>query len=606
MGLLSRVQKRLQVKGISSDKTSPVSGSLPDDISSTSVTDAITAEDLKACRDLFDADYYTAMAKAAGYDIAPSPEEAFLHYIVIGWRHGLSPCEDFDDDFYCGAYSDVAGADSNPLLHYVRYGRNEGRIPRGPTTAELALVAEIVDPNYYLARYNDLAKSNTDPVQHFATFGWREGRDPNPFTLLRFVRRATPNLGQTLTEVATHLSGAIFHNPLMRKPTTLHDLRAALGKGDTEIADYFNFDVVAYSAAQPDVLANSPYHPIEHLFYDGLLQNRLRGGGFLHRALVPFDSYVNDYELLIAQDGPLVATTFSELDLSSPKAETEADLSGIFLCVGVVLYQNSQSEIGRLIRSIASNAKDTNCSVKLIIWDNSPTSLDLREARKLASDLSLEVSLHPENQGFSLGHNGLMQKAFAMGASHYLGLNPDGYLWPEALTHLLRFAATKDHPAIIELDCEPLTHPKWYHPVTGETDWISGAAFMLNAAAFEKTNGFDPEFPMYCEDTDLSFRALMSGVSLYVSPRGRYYHDITNRLHGEEEWRKARMMEGTWYLCQKWGNVTRAKMVQTEMARHGFDVDRLPEAPEIMADIPEKISDLIQKERFANSRFWGG
>ncbi|RYG89511.1 hypothetical protein EU803_17425 [Loktanella sp. IMCC34160] len=548
----------------------------------------------------FDPEHY---AKSDPAQSETAIDDLLAHYLTEGWKDGRSPNRDFDPEFYLANYADVRAADGNPFLHYLNDGIAEGRIPRGPTATERALVARIVDPAFYRYRYRDLDAA-IDPVLHFATFGWRERRDPNPFTLMRYVARNDNIADMTLTELANHLNGQIFHNPLLRRPASLAEIRAALGQGEDALAELFQFDVHAYSTAQHDVLGQSPHHPVAHLFHDGLFQNRLRNGQHLHRLLVPVDSYVNDYELLIAQDGPFAATGFTGLRLDRPKREVAADLSSVALAIGVVLFRNPREEVERLVRSVQSNAAQRPFRTTLCIFDNSPERSDLDWIAGLCPDVGLHIEQHPDNPGFAIGHNGLMEHGFATGATHYLGLNPDGYLLPNAVEQVLKFAVAKEHPALIEMDCEPVSHPKWYHPVTGETEWVSGAAFLLDAEAYGRTGGFDPAFPMYCEDTDLSFRARMAGVRLYVSPRGRYYHDTSGRLHTPENWRAGRMMVGTWYLCMKWGNVQRARLIRSEMLRRGFDIVDLPSPPETVPDIPGQIADLMRQERFAHSRFW--
>lgn len=52
------------------------------------------------------------------------------HYLFRGYRLGLNPSAAFDTDWYLSANPDVANAGLNPLIHYLRAGRFEGRLPR--------------------------------------------------------------------------------------------------------------------------------------------------------------------------------------------------------------------------------------------------------------------------------------------------------------------------------------------------------------------------------------------------------------------------------------------------------------------------------------------
>lgn len=54
---------------------------------------------------------------------------------------------------------------------------------------------------------------------------------------------------------------------------------------------------------------------------------------------------------------------------------------------------------------------------------------------------------------------------------------------------------------------------------------ISGASFATRRHVFEAVGGFDGDFFMYVEDTDLSFRTWLSGYRLVHVPQSVVYHD---------------------------------------------------------------------------------
>ena len=49
-----------------------------------------------------------------------------------GCREGRDPGPDFQTDFYLEANPDVRANGANPLAHYLRYGRHEGRLAVRP------------------------------------------------------------------------------------------------------------------------------------------------------------------------------------------------------------------------------------------------------------------------------------------------------------------------------------------------------------------------------------------------------------------------------------------------------------------------------------------
>jgi len=67
-------------------------------------------------------------------EIAEEELFPFLHYIRDGEAHGRSPGPSFDAKFYRAAYSDIAPGE-NALLHFLRQGADEGRMPKLPVSS---------------------------------------------------------------------------------------------------------------------------------------------------------------------------------------------------------------------------------------------------------------------------------------------------------------------------------------------------------------------------------------------------------------------------------------------------------------------------------------
>src|SRR5690554_6913725 len=51
------------------------------------------------------------------------------HYLVVGTRRGSDPHPVFSTRWYLERYPDVARAGLNPLVHFLRFGVHEGRLP---------------------------------------------------------------------------------------------------------------------------------------------------------------------------------------------------------------------------------------------------------------------------------------------------------------------------------------------------------------------------------------------------------------------------------------------------------------------------------------------
>lgn len=59
-----------------------------------------------------------------------SYEDAIKHYLIVGFKSGFDPSESFSTDYYFSRYKSVANNGMNPLLHYIKHGRNKGYVPK--------------------------------------------------------------------------------------------------------------------------------------------------------------------------------------------------------------------------------------------------------------------------------------------------------------------------------------------------------------------------------------------------------------------------------------------------------------------------------------------
>jgi 4-hydroxybenzoate polyprenyltransferase len=139
-----------------------------------------------------DANWYLARyGEAAGYGSAAE------HYANVGWREGKDPNQSFSTCAYLRANPDVAAAQLNPLVHFLRYGRREGRTFDAPGTMHphhAALAGpDGVDADWYLTQYPQAA-AYVSPAEHYDRVGWHQGKDPNPNFSTTLYLRANPDI----------------------------------------------------------------------------------------------------------------------------------------------------------------------------------------------------------------------------------------------------------------------------------------------------------------------------------------------------------------------------------------------------------------------------
>ena len=133
---------------------------------------------------LFDPVWY-----ANRYPESGAPERALGHFLKTGAAKFYDPGPDFSMRTYLAENPDVARAGINPLIHYIRFGRKEGRVARdqegrasgsddhGLSGEALARVKGAFDPDFY-ARTNPDLPDGTDGFAHYMGPGWRQRRDP--------------------------------------------------------------------------------------------------------------------------------------------------------------------------------------------------------------------------------------------------------------------------------------------------------------------------------------------------------------------------------------------------------------------------------------------
>jgi Rhamnan synthesis protein F len=83
----------------------------------------------------FDAAWYCAARPRARWN-------PLLHYLKVGAAEGLKPSPAFDPSWYRKIYPDTAGVE--PLAHFLRHGRHDGRLPKAPDDFRPVEEAELV------------------------------------------------------------------------------------------------------------------------------------------------------------------------------------------------------------------------------------------------------------------------------------------------------------------------------------------------------------------------------------------------------------------------------------------------------------------------------
>lgn len=198
------------------------------------------------------------------------------------------------------------------------------------------------------------------------------------------------------------------------------------------------------------------------------------------------------------------------------------------------------------IKCIESVKNSSYMNIKIIVVDNhSEDGLE----EKLRDVEDVYFYQNEENSGYTGGNNLGMKLALQMGVDYVLVLNPDTTITPDCIENLVK-AAEKTGAGIVGPKIY-FTGSKtiWYaggvmdlanvigkhrgvdekdvgqYDEQMETDYVTGAAMLINIEVIKKIGFFDDNFFLYYEDADYCMRAKKKGFKIYYVPEAIVHHE---------------------------------------------------------------------------------
>lgn len=92
-----------------------------------SLRDLFVAPPLAALQSVCDS-FDTAWYLSSYPDVGEAGQDAFIHYMTVGWRERRDPSNEFSTKTYLLRYPDILEAGVNPFLHWIMHGQAEGRV----------------------------------------------------------------------------------------------------------------------------------------------------------------------------------------------------------------------------------------------------------------------------------------------------------------------------------------------------------------------------------------------------------------------------------------------------------------------------------------------
>jgi len=221
----------------------------------------------------------------------------------------------------------------------------------------------------------------------------------------------------------------------------------------------------------------------------------------------------------------------------------------------IIVNYNTGRFLERCLASLFENV--SGLEVEVFVVDNASTDDSLERISKFNHQLKL-IS-NQRNIGFARGNNKALKECRG---EYILFLNPDTEILDGALTKMISFMqANKEVGFLVpkiylpdgkfqESSFGPF--PSLFHMIlfrsslatlfpflkklflrryfeaegAFEVDWATGACLLCRRELLEKLNGFDESFFMYCEDTDLCYRARRIGAKIYFYSGAKIIHHL--------------------------------------------------------------------------------
>ncbi|MFC3164849.1 glycosyltransferase family 2 protein [Ciceribacter thiooxidans] len=342
------------------------------------------------------------------------------------------------------------------------------------------------------------------------------------------------------------------------------------------------FDGDVYLNANPDV-ARAGVDPLQHYYTYGVHEGRRPPTGFASAIIaLAHKGDQSAARMRRAQIAPMPSRSLQELVIDEAKTDDTLGVhfplpDGATIVCGVVLYNNEEDEIERLLRSIRRSVGVDQVSFVIAVINNGE-QLTSAMHDVLRDYGAVPLENKDGNIGSSAGHTRLMQYAFvSLGAVAYMTLNPDGFFHPRALERMTRMAHRHAWGAAIEAAQLPNENGKYVNPDTLDTEWAVTACALFPRRIWEKVGGFNPHIFLYCDDVDYGWEIRRKGFMVKYCARAYYFHDYASRTAVSEFFQRNRLEAGR-YLGHRWRNSEFRQFCEMRLLEMGFytSVEEMP------------------------------
>jgi N-acetylglucosaminyl-diphospho-decaprenol L-rhamnosyltransferase len=216
---------------------------------------------------------------------------------------------------------------------------------------------------------------------------------------------------------------------------------------------------------------------------------------------------------------------------------TGTDLSSTAL---VVVNFGSHALLEANLETVSSASPE----LLVVVVDNFTSAAEQAEVRRLGATHHWTAVLLDTNTGFGEGVNAGVATALAAGSTTLVVLNPDATIPRAGLESLVARAAAEPRSMVapviyrsngriwfggsdVYTDDGRMGNPRLRTERAGRPyrEWLTGACFAMSSELWRELGGFDPDYFLYWEDVDLSYRVVAAGGSLVVEREAEAIHD---------------------------------------------------------------------------------
>ncbi len=314
------------------------------------------------------------------------------------------------------------------------------------------------------------------------------------------------------------------------------------------------FDTNMYLNIHTDV-KDSGMNPLLHYIMYGESENRILGlnNTGIIRKLYQNSSFLrktwksyNNFKLKFSKTSPILSSknNLKAIEKLSSRRDNYIDklLNQVNkeqtilpeIDISVVVY-NSEKWINSFFKSLKEQSYPLN-KINIYFIDHSLliTTYDklLSFEQEYSNYFKSMSVVRQKNKGFGYGHN----KAISISKSKYiLVANIDLIFTKDSIHNVVKTALTdfSTEYASWEFRQIPYEHPKYYDPITLETNWSSHACILIRRKAYDSVGGYEPKIFMYAEDVELSYRFRANGWNLKYCPNAvveHYTYDEVNQI----------------------------------------------------------------------------